>query len=59
LSLRGDQFLSRGLSVHETCLRQARDLWEFMSSAVHAFIADTAPPSLMPRTDPVAAAPTG
>jgi transposase len=58
-SLRGDQFLARGFSVHETCLRQGRDLWEFMHSAVHAFIANTAPPSLMPNTGPVAAVPTG
>ena len=58
-SLRGDQFLSRGFSVHETCLRQGRDLWDFMHSAVHAFIANTAPPSLMPRTGHVAGVPTG
>ena len=56
-SLRGDQFLARGFSAHETCLRQGRDLWEFMHGAVHAFIANTPPPSLMPRA--VAAAPTG
>ena len=29
-SLRGDQFLSRGFSVHETCLRQGVDLRQFM-----------------------------
>jgi len=58
-SLRGDQFLSRGFSVHETCLRQRRDLWDFMHSAVHSFIANTAPPSLMPRTGHVAGVPTG
>jgi len=58
-SLRGDQFLSRGFSVHESCLRQGRDLWDFMHSAVHAFIANTAPPSLLPRPDPVAAVPSG
>ena len=58
-SLRDDRFLARAFSVHETCLRQGRDLWEFMHSAVHAFIANTAPPSLMPRTAAVAAAPTG
>jgi len=57
-SLRGDQFLSRGFSVHETCRRQGRDLWDFMHSAVHAFIANTAPPSLMPRASP-SAVPTG
>ena len=54
-SLRGDQFLARGYTVHETCLRQGVDLWDFMHKAVHAFIAKTAPPSLMPR----AVVPTG
>ena len=58
-SLRGDRFVARGFSVHETCLRQGRDLWEFMHSAVQAFIANTKPPSLMPRAGPTAAAPTG
>ena len=58
-SLRGDHFLARGFSAHETCLRQGRDLWEFMHSAVHAFIANTAPPSLMPRTQPPSVVPTG
>jgi transposase len=56
-SLRGDQFLARGFSVHETCLRQGVDLWQFMHEAVTAFIANTTPPSLMPR--PPAATPTG
>jgi transposase len=58
-SLRGDRFLARGFSVHETCLRQGRDLWEFMHSAVHAFIANTAPPSMLPRSGAMAAVPTG
>ena len=44
-SLRGDQFLARGFSVHETCLRQGVDLWNFMHKAVHAFIANSAPAS--------------
>jgi transposase len=48
-SLRGDQFLARGFSVHETCLRQGMDLWKFMHDAVVAWIANTAPPSMMPR----------
>ena len=56
-SLRGDQFLSRGFSVHETCLRQGVDLWKFMHAAVFASIANTMPPSLLPR--PLAAVPTG
>ena len=58
-SLRGDQFLSRGFSVHETCLRQGRDLWDFMHSAVHAFIVNTSSPSLMPRAGHVAGVPSG
>lgn len=58
-SLRGDQFLARGFTVHETCLRQGVDLWDFMHKAVHAFIANTAPPSLMPRTGSPLAVPTG
>jgi len=56
-SLRGDQFLSRGFSVHETCLRQGVDLWHFMHRAVVAFIDNTTSPSLLPPS--VAAAPSG
>jgi transposase len=55
-SLRGDHFLSRGYTVHETCLRQGRDLWQFMHEAVVACITNTMPPSLMPGPT---AAPTG
>ena len=55
----GDQFLSRGFSVHESCLRQGRDLWDFMHAAVHAFIANSAPPSLMPAAPALVPAPTG
>jgi transposase len=58
-SLRGDQFLARGFTVHETCQRQGVDLWEFMHQAVHAFIANSAPPSLMPRPASVGVVPTG
>jgi transposase len=58
-SLRGDQFLARGYTVHETCLRQGVDLWDFMHKAVHAFIAKTAPPSLMPQAIPLTVVPTG
>jgi transposase len=58
-SLRGDHFLARGYTVHETCLRQGVDLWEFMHKAVHAAIAKTVPPSLLPRLMTVVAAPTG
>jgi transposase len=56
-SLRGDQFLARGFTAHETCLRQGVDLWKFMHEAVTAFIANTTPPSLIPA--PLAAAPSG
>ena len=58
-SLRGDQFLAYGFTVHETCLRQGVDLWDFMHKAVHAFIANTAPPTLMPRSAHPGAVPTG
>ncbi len=55
-SLRGDHFLSRGFTVHETCLHQGVDLWKFMHAAVVASITNTMPPSLMLRP---AVAPTG
>ena len=55
-SLRGDQFLSRGITVHETCLRQGVDLWNYMHTAVVAWIDKTVPPSLLP---PPRAVPTG
>lgn len=58
-SLRGDQFLARGFTAHESCLRQGRDLWEFMHSAVQAFFAGTTAPSLMPSATPVPDAPSG
>jgi transposase len=58
-SLRGDQFLARGFTVHETCLRQGRDLWEFMHGAVHAFITKTTAPALLPAVGPLGAVPSG
>ena len=58
-SRRGDHFLARGFSVHESCLRQGRDLWDFMQAAVHAFIANSAPPSLMPAAPARSPPPTG
>jgi len=54
-SLRGDQFLARGFSVHETCLRQGVDLCDFMHKAM---VAHTTPPSLLPRNGTPNAAPT-
>ena len=56
-SLRGDEFLSRGFSVHETCLRQGVDMWDFVHKAIMAWIDKTLPPSLLPR--PLAVVPTG
>lgn len=55
-SARGDRFLARGFSVHETCLRQGRDLWHFMHQAVLAAIDKTSPPSMMPVGAAAAAA---
>jgi transposase len=57
-SRRGDQFIARGFTAHETCLRQGVDLWKFMHDAVHAWIANTLAPSLIPRAAP-ANAPSG
>jgi hypothetical protein len=58
---RGARAIGRGDAVRKhrdgNRLRQGRDLWGFMHSAMHAFIANTAPPSLMPRTGHVAAVP--
>jgi len=51
-SRRGDEFIARGFSVHETCRRQGRDLWDFMHQAVTAWIDKTAAPSLMPQPEP-------
>jgi len=51
-SRRGDEFIARGFSVHETCRRQGRDLWDFMHQAVTAWIDKTAAPSMMPQPEP-------
>jgi transposase len=56
-SRRGDDFLANGFSVHETCRRQGRDLWNFMHEAVVAWIDKTAAPSLVPH--PAAITPSG
>lgn len=42
-SRRGDEFIARGFSVHETCRRQGLDLWAYLHRAVVAWI-DKAPP---------------
>jgi len=51
-SRRGDEFIARGFSVHETCRRQGRNLWDFMHQAVTAWIDKTAAPSMMPPPAP-------
>jgi transposase len=51
-SRRGDAFIAHGFSVHETCRRQGRDVWNFMREAVVAWIDKTAHPSLMPALTP-------
>lgn len=53
-SRRGDEFIARGFSVHETCRRQGLDLWAYMQRAVVAWIDKLPHPSLVP-----AAAPSG
>ena len=47
-SQRGDRFIGRGFTVHETCLRQGRNLWEFMSHSVTAWLGKGTYPSLIP-----------
>ena len=51
-SRRGDDFIARGFSAHESCRRQGRDLWDFLHASVLAWINGTESPSLVP-------APTG
>jgi len=51
-SRRGDEFIARGFSAHETCRRQGRDLRDYLHSAVVAWIDKTLPPSLLPVPTP-------
>ena len=51
-SRRGDEFIARGFSAHETCRRQGRDLWDYLHSAVVAWIDKTLAPSLLPVAAP-------
>jgi len=48
-SRRGDEFIGRGFSVYESCRRQGRDLIDYLTQAVTAWIDKTAPPSLLPE----------
>jgi transposase len=47
-SRRGDEFIARGFTAHESCRRQGLDLWAYLQRAVVAWIDKTAPPSLLP-----------
>ena len=47
-SRRGDEFIARGFSVHETCRRQGLDLWAYLHRAVVAWIDKAPHPSLIP-----------
>jgi len=48
-SRRGDDFIARAFTAHETCRRQGRDLWDFVHQAVTAWIDKSTPPSLLPQ----------
>jgi transposase len=48
-SRRGDEFIARAFTAHETCRRQGRDLWGFLHQAVTAWIDKSTPPSLLPQ----------
>jgi transposase len=51
-SARGCDFLARGFSVSQTCLRQGRHLWDDMHKAVVSWIDQTPAPSLVPEPQP-------
>ena len=51
-SRRGDEFIARGFSVHETCRRQGLDLWAYLQRAVVAWIDKLPHPSLLPPAVP-------
>jgi transposase len=51
-SRRGDNFIARGFSAHETCRRQGLDLWVYLHRAVVAWIDNAPHPSLMPQAAP-------
>jgi transposase len=47
-SRRGDEFIGRAFTAHESCRRQGGNLWDLLHQAVTAWIDKTAPPSLLP-----------
>lgn len=47
----GKEFAERMLTVVETCRRQARNVVDYLTEAVSAFIHGQAPPSLLPRPE--------
>jgi transposase len=51
-SRRGDEFIARGFSVHETCRRQGVEMWDYLHKAVLAWIEKAAHPSLVPVAVP-------
>ena len=51
-SRRGDDFIARGFSVHETCRRQGLDRWAHLHRAVLAWIDKLPHPSLLPLAAP-------
>lgn len=51
-SRRGDEFIARGFSVHETCRRQGVEMWSYLHKAVVAWIDKVAHPSLAPAALP-------
>lgn len=51
-SRRGEEFVARGFSVHETCRRQGVAMWDYLHEAVVAWIDKVAHPSLVPTAVP-------
>lgn len=50
----GSRYVERILTAAETCRRQGRNLLEFLTRAVSAFLSDDAAPSLLARPNPAA-----
>ena len=51
-SRRGEEFIARGFTAHETCRRQGRDFFGYLHDAVVAWIDKVAPPTLVPCLTP-------